>query len=152
MKIKSWFKKYKYQILIIFFFLLSLCFNALVVQDYDGIKKYSGLELFLSGFFAFLGGGIFETLVWSSNILALNSLFFSKKYPQIGILFSFLAFGVSISFIKWNEILVSESGRNGKIIELDSAYWIWIFSILLLNILNLVNLIVKFSTKNKKPN
>jgi hypothetical protein len=42
MNIKKIFEKYKYQILITICFVASLFFNALTVQDYDGIKEYYG--------------------------------------------------------------------------------------------------------------
>lgn len=140
-------KKYKFQILIIFIFIISLFFNAITVSDYNMNIKYNGVELFLSGFFAFFGGGIFETIIWSANPLFLNSIIFSKKYPQIAILFSTLSFGLSLSFLFWKEILVSESGRTGKIIEFNFGYWIWVMSILLLNLYNIYSIIIR--TKNK---
>ncbi|WP_379964215.1 hypothetical protein [Epilithonimonas sp. UC225_85] len=140
-------KKYKFQVLIIVIFIISLFFNAIIVSDYNGSIKYNGGELLLSGFFAFLGGGIFETIIWTANPLFLNSIIFSRKYPQIAILFSILSFGLSLSFLFWNEILVSENGRMGKIIEFNFGYWIWIMSILLLNLYNIYSIIIKIKNK-----
>jgi len=141
MKIKKLIEKYKYQFLIFISFIISLFFNALVVQDYDGIKKFSGFELFLSGFFAFFGGGLLETFIWLANPLALCSLLLSKNHPKIGILLAMISFGIAISFTSFSEILVSENGRNGEIIQIDTSYWIWILSIILLIIYNIWNLI-----------
>ena len=140
-------RKYKFQYLIILVFIISLFFNAITVSDYNGIIKYNAGELLLSGFFAFFGGGIFETIIWSANPLFLKSIIISRKYPQVAILFSTLSFGLSLSFLFWKEILVSESGRTGKIIEFNFGYWIWIMSILLLNLYNIYSIII--GTKNK---
>jgi hypothetical protein len=90
-----------------------------------------------------------ETMIWLANPIALNSLLFSKKQPQIGILLGVLSFGIAISFTKWSEILVSENGRNAKILSLDISYWIWISSIILLILLNIRNLYKKHMQTKK---
>ncbi|MEJ8590366.1 hypothetical protein JSO54_03845 [Riemerella anatipestifer] len=150
MKIQRKIIEYKYQILVFISFIISLFFNAIIVKDYDEIKNFMGIDLFFFGLLSFLGGGILEFLIWTANPIAFCSLLFSKKNPKIGIILSIISFVIAISFTKWNEILVSESGQNGKIISLDVAFWIWITTIFLLIILNIYNLILKLKIEKKK--
>ena len=147
MKIKRIILEYKYQILIFICFIISLFFNALTVQDYDGIKNYKGIDLFFFGLLSFLGGGILEFLIWMANPIALASLLFSKKKPKLAISLSIISFAIAVSFTKWNEVLVSENGRTGKIISLDISYWIWITVISFTVVLSVYNLVMRLKIK-----
>ncbi|MEC5395316.1 hypothetical protein [Bergeyella sp. RCAD1439] len=118
------------------FFVASLFFNGLVVQDYDGVKKYNGLELFVLGFLSFWGGGILEFLVWLANPLALFAFFFFKKKPKWRFLFALISFGLAISFAGWEQVLISENGRQGEIMTLGAAYWFWVLTLMLVLVLS----------------
>ena len=56
------------------------------------------------------------------------------KSKNIAKYFSLLSVLIAISFVFWDSILVSESGRLGKIETLEYGYWLWIFGLLTLTI------------------
>lgn len=133
-------------ILSILIYLISVTQNAFKVEDLEKIKIYKSYEVLLMGGIGFLGGGIFEAFIWSSNIWLLLALIFTKnkKYTE-ALIFSSLATLISTSFILWNEVLASESGRNAKIISLELGYFLWITSIIIL----FLNSIFSFLKKKK---
>lgn len=135
----------KYQIIICLIYITSLFFKAITYKDFDGVKSFSSIEIFLFGFFAFLGGGIFEFLIWLANPLFFVSLISSiKSSNKLSLIFSAISLIISLSFLCWNKIIVSESGRIATIIEYNFGYWIWISAILLLVIYNIVKLSKSF--------
>lgn len=113
-------------------FLFSLTQEALVVNDYDGIRTLSSLEVFLMGGTAILGGGLFEWLVWMANPLYVIAilLFFSNLKGSM--VFSVNSLIIAYSFMNWEEILAAENGRNAQIVSLGLGYWCWLASILIL--------------------
>ena len=82
-----------------------------------------------------------------ANPIALASLLFSKKKPKLAISLSIISFAIAVSFTKWNEVLVSENGRTGKIISLDISYWIWITVISFTVVLSVYNLVMRLKIK-----
>ncbi|MBT2622777.1 hypothetical protein [Chryseobacterium sp. ISL-6] len=105
----------------------------------------SGLIL-LFGAISFLGGGILEFFIWTANLwFLLAILFLYKKEYFIAILFGLLASAISLSFISWKEILVSENGRMGEIYSLEIGYFLWLFSILFTTISSIY---LKITVKN----
>ena len=75
-------------VLSILIYLISLTQNAFKVEDLEKIKIYKSYEVLLMGGIGFLGGGIFETFIWTSNIWFLLALIFTKnkKYREALIL------------------------------------------------------------------
>ncbi len=134
----------------ILIFALSLCFIAFKVEDMGTIKDYKSSEVFLMGPISFLGGGIFEFLVWTANgWFLISAIFCYKKYPLSSLILSVISFLTAGSFFFWNEILVAESGRMGKICSLEIGYFLWIASILSL-VLGSFYLIVKSKLNRDK--
>lgn len=97
------------------------------------IKDYKSWETFLIGPISFLGGGLFEFLVWTANIWFFISVIFCyKKYFVISALLAAIAFLIAETFFFWKEILVAENGRMGRIYSLETGYFLWIASIIFL--------------------
>lgn len=114
-------------------FVISLCFIAFKVEDMREIKDYKSWETFLIGPISFLGGGLFEFLVWTANIWFFISVIFCyKKYFVISALLAAIAFLIAETFFFWKEILVAENGRMGRIYSLETGYFLWIASIIFL--------------------
>lgn len=114
----------------LFIFFISLFFNAFKVVDLGKMTDYKSGLILLFGAISFLGGGILEFFIWTANFwFLLAILFLYKKEYFIAILFGLLASAISLSFISWKEILVSENGRMGEIYSLEIGYFLWLFSI-----------------------
>jgi hypothetical protein len=121
-------------ILSLILFVVSLTQTGLSYQDYDGKGIYPSYELFLSGAISFIGGGLFESMIWMANPFYFIGLIYFYKSKKDSLKFSFISLIISTSFILWKEILVSESGRTEKITSLGLGYWLWISSIFVLTI------------------
>lgn len=115
-------------------FAISLPQIALKVNDYNGPAEMHSFELFLVGGIAFLGGGIIETVIWLANPLSLIAIIVFFKSDEICKVFSISALILSLIYIYWKKILAAENGRMADIEELCFGYWLWITSILILNI------------------
>ncbi|WP_426481952.1 hypothetical protein [Chryseobacterium sp. R2ACT005] len=127
----------------ILIFVLSLCLIAFKVEDMGEIKDYKSFEVFLLGPISFLGGGIFELLIWTANgWFFISALFCYKKSPLLSLIFGLVSFLTAGSFFFWKEILAAENGRMGKIYSLEMGYFLWIASILFL-VLGSFYLIIK---------
>lgn len=119
--------------------LLSLSQSAIIV-NYAGEKRIDeSLGCFLGGGFSFIGGGLFETIIWLANPLSLIAIKHFLKNDPKAVLFSLLASGLAISFSFWNEVLGAESGAMAKIISFELGYYLWLSSILVLTIGILIN-------------
>ncbi|WP_330747348.1 hypothetical protein [Chryseobacterium sp. CP-77] len=114
------------------------------------IKNYKSFEAFLIGPISFLGGGLFEFLVWTANIWFLISVIFCyKKLFSISLILATISFFMAGTFFFWKEILVSENGRMGRIYSLETGYFLWIASIAFL-IVGSLYLIIKSKFKDHK--
>lgn len=105
-----------------------------VYNDFDGQKTLSSVLTLLMGSISFLGGGVLEWIIWLANplyVFAL-SLFIGSNHGSI--LAATAATTIALSFIGWNNILVSENGRVATILALDADYWFWVSSLLILMI------------------
>ncbi|MGE8512708.1 MAG: hypothetical protein ACN6N7_08410 [Chryseobacterium culicis] len=119
----------------VFIFVLSLCFTAFKVEDMGEIKDYKSFEAFLIGPISFLGGGVFEFLVWTANgWFFIAVILCYKRSFLLSITLGIIAFLTAGSFFFWKEILAAENGRMGKIHSLETGYFLWITSILCLTI------------------
>jgi hypothetical protein len=72
-----------------------------------------------------------EWFIWLANPLYVTAIFLLLKQhtnaPHLGLSAAVLA----ASFLLWEEVLVSENGRNAKVTGLELGYWLWLSSILL---------------------
>ena len=115
-------------------FIVSLTQSALTYNDFGGQKTISSLSLLLMGGLAILGGGLLEWFIWLANpIYFLAIIFFFKSNPKSK-KFSMVSTTLAISFTTWNEILASENGRTATIETLNSGYWLWALSLIILTI------------------
>lgn len=114
--------------------IFSLTQNAIKVNFNDEIKMMPSLDYFLMGAIAFLGGGLFEEIIWLANPLSLFAIILLFKNNKDAVLLSLLALGLSVSFFFWKEILGSESGSRAKIISFELGYYLWVLSIFILTI------------------
>lgn len=113
-------------------FIISLTLTAINYEDYDGLKSYSSISIFLFGSISFLGGGLFEWFIWLANPIYFIALLLLLKQKRLSIIFSILATVIAFSFATWNELLVSESGRMAKIESLGMGYVFWLLSFMIL--------------------
>nr|WP_294788192.1 hypothetical protein [uncultured Flavobacterium sp.] len=122
-------------ILSLLLFGASLTQNAITFNYNNEIKTASSFDYLFMGSIAFLGGGLFEEIIWLANPLSLFALIhLIKNNDKKAVVSSFLASCLAISFSFWNEILGAESGTMAKIISLDLGYFLWLSSILVLTI------------------
>jgi len=113
-------------------FILSLTRPALVLETGSVLQSDQSFLYFIIGGIAIAGGGTMEFLVWLANPLYFIALFLSFKNKRISIFFIIIANILAISFSRWKEILISESGSTGKIISFCSGYYLWIASMFVL--------------------
>ncbi len=92
-------------------------------------KTLSGLATLFIGGTVILGGGLLEWLIWLANPLYFLGIYHFFRQNKKAKLFSISASIIALSFSTWNEILVSESGRMGKIDNLNIGYWLWVLSL-----------------------
>ncbi|RXM39537.1 hypothetical protein BOQ62_10170 [Chryseobacterium sp. CH21] len=80
-------------------FIVSLCFTAFKVEDMGEIKDYKSFEVFLIGPISFLGGGLFEFLVWTANMwFFISVIFCNKKKFSTSLILATIAFLIAGSF------------------------------------------------------
>jgi hypothetical protein len=83
---------------------------------------------------AFMGGGLFEQIIWLANALSLFAMVYLFKNNRRAILLRLTASFLAISFSFWREMLGAESGSMAKIVSLELGYYLWLSSILILTI------------------
>ncbi|GAA3753433.1 hypothetical protein GCM10022422_44130 [Flavobacterium ginsengisoli] len=111
---------------------VSLTQDAIVVNYSGEVRNDSALGYFLIGAIAFLGGGLFEEIIWLANPLCLLAIIYFLKNNEKAVLLSLIASGLAISFAFWSEILGAESGALAKIVSFGLGYYLWASSILVL--------------------
>lgn len=132
-------------------FAVSLPMDAFSYKYID-VETPEGLLLLLMGGVAFIGGGLFETLIWTANPIALIAIicFLRESSSVVKIdpvlktplpkpkmrshWLSVLAAVIAWSFSLWNEVLAAESGSMGEIVSFGSGYWLWVSSFTMLAI------------------
>ncbi len=125
--------KNKLAFISILIFLISLFFNAFTVEDFGIIKNYASIEVFVIGPVSFIGGGIFESFIWTANIWYFITLFcVFKRYYWVSILSGLIACLISGTFMFYFEVLVAENGRMARINSLEAGYFLWLSSVLLI--------------------
>lgn len=113
-------------------FAFSLTQTAFHYSDYDGNKAMSSLEAFFAGSVAILGGGLMEWLTWLANPFYVIAVIFFIFKKRAAVSLSAIAASIAFSFMFWNNILASESGRTAGISGLSTGYYLWLLSLLLL--------------------
>lgn len=112
-------------------FITSFTQDSFTINDYDGVKSFSGIESLVMGALAILGGGFLEWIIWLANPLYLLSIFlWIKKYRKANIV-SLIASILALSFFFWKSILAAENGRIATITSKEVGYYIWLAAILL---------------------
>ncbi|MNK64903.1 hypothetical protein D3C87_841880 [compost metagenome] len=99
--------------------------------------------LFLFGWTFPLGGAFVPFLIWLANPIYIISIIFTLKGKKIGFYLSFLASLIAISFIKFDSIITSESGRESPIKSLELGYKLWLTSLVIMSIGTGINLYFK---------
>ena len=115
-------------------FLISLTQNAIVVSKDFHNENISSINLFLSGAFGWILGGLLESIIWLANPFAFLTIVFLWKNNKKAMFTVSASLFLSICFSFWNEILQSGSGRNDAIAHLDKGYYLWLLSIIVLAI------------------
>lgn len=115
-------------------FITSLTQTAITYYDFEAQKTHSSISLFLMGGLSILGGGLWEWLIWLANPIYFLAVIFFLKSNKTSRIASISATILALSFTTWNEILVAENGRTATIKSLNSGYWLWLLSFILLSI------------------
>jgi hypothetical protein len=114
-------------------FLSSLTQIAIASNDLED-RTLSGLAVLLMGGTVVLGGGLLEWLIWLANPLYFVSIYLLIKGNSKAKATSIIATFVALSFSTWDNILVSTSGRTGKIDTLGTGYWLWVSSLVIFTV------------------
>lgn len=113
-------------------FIFSLIRPAFVFDGGRGLESDQSFIYLLIGGIGLFGGGTSEFLVWLANPFYFIALFLFAKDKKVSILFILISGLLAISFARWKEILISESGSTAKIISFSSGYYLWVASIIIL--------------------
>jgi hypothetical protein len=122
-----------YVLVSLIIYIISLTQTAISSNDLED-KTLSGIATLIMGGLSILGGGVLEWLIWLANPLYFFSVFLFLKSKNSAKIFSIVSTAIALSFATWNEILVSESARLGKIDSLGLGYWLWVISMIILAI------------------
>jgi hypothetical protein len=113
----------------------------------DCINSFSAL---ITGIFGIIFGG--ANLCWLANPLLLVSWIFFYFNTKVSFVFSLIASLISFMFIFSTGVAVDEAGTPRQIQNLESGYWLWLFSILIILIGNSVQIYFEYSTKKTSAN
>lgn len=122
-------------------FLISLTQDCVNYQ-YFGSIHYPSYLAFLLGW-TYFDGFRWEGFVCKSSLFFRNSFDNQKKLQSIFCSYYFVI--LAISFMFFDNITITKSGRIAPIIELESGYFLWLLSILFLT---LSSLYLKVTQKN----
>ena len=122
-----------YVIVSLAIFTVSLTQTAISSSEFED-KTLSCIATLVMGGLSVLGGGILEWLIWLANPLYFFSLYLFLKSKNKAKMYSLLSTTIALSFVTWNKILVSESGKLGNIDSLGLGYWLWVSSLAILTI------------------
>jgi hypothetical protein len=119
----------------IILFLLSLsqdtfCTNDSCNGDWDGMYV---LLLGALGAFASPAG-----IAWLANPAIFGSWATLKKNPKTSLILSLIAVAFSASFLLFSKVVKDESGDPRQITAYKSGYWMWLLSMIIMVIGNLI--------------
>lgn len=126
-------------IIALILYIISLTQPAFSYRNHQGPHTMESLPLLVMGGTAILGGGLLEWLIWLANPLSWIAWITTIQANKDRSAHSMIAFVLAISFFNWKQILVSESGQEGPITQLQAGYWLWVASIGFLLIASLIN-------------
>lgn len=129
-------KKIKTIIIVSFLLLLtaSLTQDAITINYAGEIKPQSSAGYFFFGFIILLGGALFEWIIWLANPICLLTIISLVKNQRVATLIGAISLTLAASFRLWTEVLGAESGATAKIVSFDPGYYLWVASIVVLNI------------------
>ncbi|KGO88140.1 hypothetical protein Q765_03575 [Flavobacterium rivuli WB 3.3-2 = DSM 21788] len=127
-------KKYQLTIIILslIFFAIALTQNAITREFCDIREQQSSLDFFFMGSTAILGGGLLEWIIWLANPICLFAMLDLWKGKERAIIKCGIALTLAISFAFWKNILGSESGSMATVVSLQTGYYLWVMSIIVL--------------------
>ena len=134
---------------IIFLSASIIVFGISLFQDCfctnDCINSFSAL---ITGIFGIIVGG--SNLCWLANPLLLVSWIFFYFNTKVSFVFSLIASLISFMFIFSTEVAIDEAGTPRQIQYLESGYWLWQFSMLIILIGNSAQIYFEYSTKKRQ--
>ena len=92
----------------------------------------SGFAILLSGCIGFFLCPAGYT--WLANPALFASWIFFNKSLKATIIFSWLAFGLAVSFLFFREVIANEGGSYSPITNHKIGFWIWLLSMFLMAI------------------
>lgn len=123
-------KTYHAIVISVFIFLLSLTQNCVTYQ-YFGTIKYPSFFTFLFGWLHFGGGGFYEGCIWLANPLYFSGLLLLFRMKKsIAFFLLFISSILELSFLGFENLTMTKSGRIAPIVELSSGYFLWLAAIL----------------------
>jgi hypothetical protein len=128
----------KTQILFLSVFLFAISLTQDAISFANESQSHSSLLMLVFGALAILGGGFSEWLIWLANPIYFFSLFLMYQEDKKSIFFAWISFALAFSFSFWKEILNNEAGSMAIISSLNTGYYLWVGSMLVLGIGGLV--------------
>lgn len=128
-------------LIVLFVFAFSLTQDAFIVEEIKGNVTFPSLNLLLGGALAILCGATFEWMIWWANPICLFAIIlflYNDNNLRLALLLNLTALFLSGLFYTWREIMISESGSMAKIISFEIGYFIWVASIFLLLVFQLI--------------
>jgi len=125
-------------------FLISLT-QVCMVYQYFGIVNYPSYLAFLVGWTHFGVGGFWEGCIWLANPLYFIGLFLLYKKNDRAFLPFICSSILVLTFLSFETLTMTRSGRIAPIIELKSGYFLWLTSILFITFSSLY---LKITEKN----
>jgi len=78
----------------------------------------------------FGGGGFYEGCIWLANPLYFSGLLLLYKMKKsISFFLLFISSILALSFLSYENLTMTKSGRIAPIMELNSGYFLWLTSI-----------------------
>jgi len=128
-------------IIIFFISLTQIC----MVYQYFGLVNYPSYLAFLIGWTHFIGGGFWEGCIWLANPLYFLGLFLLYRKNDKAVFLLVCSSILVLTFLIFENLVMTKSGRLAPIIELKSGYFLWLFSILFITFSSIYLKIKKFS-------
>jgi hypothetical protein len=128
-------------------FIISLTQNTYCTSSKNSSDDLSGWFVLLIGIIGVFAGG--ACLSWLANPFILVSWIIVKK-TKYSFAFSLLAVICSSSFLLFDKIVVDEAGHYANITHYNIGYWLWLSSMIVMLIGNVVRLLLKVLNKTKK--
>lgn len=113
-------------------FLLSLPFKCYCAGD---SCTHSFMALALGGF-GMLNGG--AAIAWLANPLLIASWMITKRVNNASLFVSLGAMLMALSFLLFGQVVTNENGGKQPIGAIETGYWLWFLSTLVMAVLNVI--------------